>query len=117
MSSARPLANTLLFITEGQSNGHVQVRCSGRSIHKVPADAWDPTLDRAIKTAHRTRKRLLLDVRDVSYANAESYAPLVQALVAAAELGVEVLIEYETSVPWQRRAIPAMQAISAYSSS
>ena len=103
--------NEALFIEETKVGSKVVLRCSGKSVLTDPATVWTPPLSRAIQASLRTQRPFIIDLRHLTYANAETYSPIVPALITAADQDVRVTIAYDLSSPWQRYAVQNMASI------
>ncbi len=86
----------------------VVVTWKGRSVAREPGAFVLPILLRAIESAQRHGKRVVIDFRAIEYLNSSTITPVVRVLEQAKRGEAQLTVRYDSSQKWQSLAFSAL---------
>ena len=107
--ATRTHTNDLLKIDVTESDDHVEVKWSGRSVLRNPGAFVTPILIDAMAEAGKKNKRLLLDFVELEYMNSSTITPIIKILERARRGRNAVTVFYNKALIWQDVSFSALQ--------
>jgi hypothetical protein len=108
MGKVQTYTNSQLTIDVSDDEQIITVHFLGKSILRDPNDFVMPILLRTLGEAIASRKRIVLDFRDLSYMNSSTLTPVIKILERARIGEGQVTVSYRKSLKWQDISFSAL---------
>ena len=82
---------------------------TGKSIHRKPSEFITPILVETIKKSSASKKRIILDFRNLDYMNSSTITPIIKILERAKKGAVQISVLYNKSLKWQDLSFSALE--------
>ncbi len=97
-----------LELNSREEDDSVTIRFSGKSILRDPAEFLMPILIRALESAEKSEKRLVMDFCALAYMNSSTLTPVIKVLERARLGEGRVTALYKKSLKWQHISFSAL---------
>ncbi len=108
MGETQSYINDQLRITSTEGEDEVTVRFHGKSILRDPNEFVMPILLKTMSQAQASKKRVVLDFRDLSYMNSSTVTPVIKILEQARIGDGKITLTYNRSLKWQHISFSAL---------
>jgi hypothetical protein len=100
--------NDQLRIDVSEETEAVTLRFLGKSILRDPNQFVMPILLKSLADANGTKRRLVMDFRELSYMNSSTLTPVIKVLERARVGEGKITIAYRKSLKWQDISFSAL---------
>ena len=108
MAKVQTFTNNQLTIDVADDEQMVKVHFLGKSILRDPNEFVMPILLRTLGDAIASRKRVVMDFRDLAYMNSSTLTPVIKILERARVGEGQITISYRKSLKWQDISFSAL---------
>lgn len=109
MGKIESFASNLLKIDVEENEESINIKWTGKSIHRKPGQFITPILVDVLKKSTDLKKRIVLDFRKLDYMNSSTITPVIKILERAKRGTVQVTVLYEKSLKWQDLTFSALK--------
>jgi hypothetical protein len=109
MGKTESFASNLLKIDVEENEESINIKWTGKSIHRKPGQFITPILVDVLKKSTDLKKRIVLDFRKLDYMNSSTITPVIKILERAKRGKVQVTVLYEKSLKWQDLTFSALK--------
>ena len=109
MGKIESFASNLLKIDVEENEESINIKWTGKSIHRKPGQFIAPILVDVLKKSTDLKKRIVLDFRKLDYMNSSTITPVIKILERAKRGKVQVTVLYERSLKWQDLTFSALK--------
>lgn len=109
MGKTESFASNLLKIDVEENEESINLKWTGKSIHRKPGEFITPILVDVLKKSADHKKGIVLDFRNLDYMNSSTITPVIKILERAKRGAVQVTVLYEKSLRWQDLTFSALK--------
>ena len=101
--------DNLLQIELIENQNSINMVWRGKSIHRKPTEFIAPILAETIKRSSLSKKRVILDFRNLDYMNSSTITPIIKILERAKRGTGQISVLYEKTLKWQDLSFSALE--------
>ncbi len=109
MIKAESFSNHALKIDVKEDDNLIVMKWAGRSIARKPAEFIMPILVKALEKSVQTKKKIVLDFRQLEYMNSSTITPVIKILERARTGTSHIAVLYRRTQRWQELSFSALK--------
>lgn len=101
--------NNQLTLEVQEHRDTINVKWTGKSIDRNPAEFLTPILVRVVKKSSDQSKRIVFDFKELSYMNSSTITPIIKILERGRRGTTPITVQYDDNKRWQDLSFSALK--------
>jgi len=102
-------SNNQLTLEVQEHSDTINVKWTGKSIDRDPAEFLTPVLVRVVKKSSDQSKRIVFDFKELSYMNSSTITPIIKILERGRRGTTPITVQYDDKKRWQDLTFSALK--------